>query len=109
MGPGNKCRDDSVNLARANLFCMSCVKAARVPRRPTTCRLHVELRLAEEEHGPPAGKQTAAQRTEGGWLLRAKVLLGALFRGLPTTAQACPHAPAVAKKTTPHQTPTRTK
>src|SRR3546814_1025656 len=98
MGPGNKCRDDSVNLARANLFCMRCVKAARVPRRPPTCRLPVELRLAEEEHGPPAGKQTEAHRTEGGWIMRAKLLLGALFPALATTALAGPPAAAAGLK-----------
>jgi hypothetical protein len=26
MGPGNKCRDDSFEMARANLFSMRCVE-----------------------------------------------------------------------------------
>src|SRR3546814_16240589 len=102
MGPGNKCRDDSVNLARANLFCMRCVKAARVPRRPPTCRLPVELRLAEEEHGPPAGKQTEAHSTEGGWIMRAKLLLRALFPALATTALDGPTAAPDATKVLSH-------
>src|SRR3546814_12074248 len=55
MGPGNKCRDDSFNFARANLSCMRCVNAV----------VHVGER--EKDYPPAPARPAAGDRKRGGW------------------------------------------